>query len=119
MSKPAKSAAYKALELDPEYAVAMVQLGWLEWEAAGSGWREFPDESREKAREWANRALELDSSVSDAYSLLSIIELGEENHEQAIALGRQAVGLNPSSTDALAMLSPYQRAIPIRQIWHY
>jgi adenylate cyclase len=95
----------KALELDPEYALAMVQLGWLEMEAAGSGWREFPDESREKAREWANRALELDSSLGDAYSLLSMFELGEENHEQAIALARQAVDLIPSSTNALALLS--------------
>lgn len=95
----------KALELDPEYALAMVQLGWLEREAAGSGWREFPDESRKKARDWANRALELDDSVGDAYSLLSMIELGDENHEQAVALARQAVDLIPSSPDALAMLS--------------
>jgi TolB-like protein len=27
----------KALELDPEYALAMVKLGWLEWVSAGSG----------------------------------------------------------------------------------
>ncbi len=92
----------QALEHDPDYAQAYAGLATAYMYSAmvGGGWRS-PDEVIGKAREAANRALELDESLAEAHTALATvsmvfdwdIELGERELKRAIEL-------NPSFVDA-------------------
>jgi len=90
-----------AIELEPEYAAAMATLSQaymvLPWfsRATDAG------ESRERAREWASRALELDPNNSEALSTMGIVySESDMNPEAALELLRKAVKANPGSVAA-------------------
>lgn len=92
----------KAVELDPDYAEALVFLAWRHFQEARWEWSESPERSLEKARELALKALKLDSALADVYVLMGTIELREGRYDQAVALGEKATALEPNNSDAAA-----------------
>jgi adenylate cyclase len=93
----------KAIQLDPQFAVAYVYLGWTYFEEWVLGWNQNA-EMLEHAFTWARRALALDEALSDGHRLLGIIQLWKKNYEQAIAEVEQAITLNPNGADGYAAL---------------
>jgi serine/threonine protein kinase/Tfp pilus assembly protein PilF len=92
----------RAIEIDPEYALAYAGLAdayssmgtWVCRSLA-------PTESMAKARAAATRALELDDQLADAHSALACIALNYDWDFQAAELSfRQALELNPGSANA-------------------
>ncbi len=77
----------KALALDPNYGAALMGLGWTHRMAAR--WSEDPDKDNARAAELAQKALAIDDTNSDAYTLLGYISLGKRQYEQAIAYGEK------------------------------
>ena len=85
----------KAIDRDATYAPAWAGLGEALWTLAGSGF-EFvpPGEVREKAIAAADRALELDKNLPDAYKARAVIafdaewdlERARDNFEKALEL---------------------------------
>jgi tetratricopeptide (TPR) repeat protein len=93
----------KALELDPEYALAYASEGWtffMEW---SFGWSQTP-ESLERAFELAQKAVALNDAEPESYCLLGNVYLWKKEHEQAIAVFKRSIELNPNYADALAAL---------------
>jgi len=93
----------RAIDLDPEYALAHSLLGlthWMEW---SFGWSRDP-QSLDRAFELAQRATSLDDSVSVAHSLLGKVHLWKKQHGQAIAELEKTIALNPNYADGLAGL---------------
>ncbi|WP_193371250.1 BTAD domain-containing putative transcriptional regulator [Pelagibius marinus] len=94
----------KAVELDPGYSEAFADLAWTHSRDLLMEWSEDREHSIERMHAAAKRAVELDDSSSLAHYRLSTAYLWRNEHELAIAEGRQAVELNPMSADALHAL---------------
>ena len=98
----------KAIELDPEFTKAIVQLGWNYGVDAESAWGEFPSKSWERALELANRAIALDDTFGEAHSLLGLIQISHiGDTELGVAELEKAVALNPNSALSAALLGGY------------
>jgi adenylate cyclase len=94
----------KALDLDPDYAAAYAGLSWTHlqsWQFLWSADRE----SLERARELAERAMALDSTLVDAYHLLGQIYLWRKEHDRAIAQAERAVAVAPNDADSYETLA--------------
>src|SRR5262245_11623366 len=88
----------KAIQLDPQFAIAHAYLGWTYFEDWVLGWNQNT-EALARAASWAQRALALDRTLSDGHRLLGIIHLWKKEHEQAVAEIEQATTLDPNRAD--------------------
>ena len=102
----------KALELDPNYAMAWVTLGWAHHHGVDVGLGHAATENRQAALasglDCGNRALALDPFCADAYSLKGLCHLSRGEHDQAIAMSEQAVALAPSHAEILGLCAMVQ-----------
>jgi adenylate cyclase len=95
----------ECIALDPEYPGPYVMLAWTHLTAVYNGWSKSPEESITQALELAQRAITLDSSQADAFSLLGNIYLLTRQYEKAITEGERAVALNPNRADSHVWLA--------------
>jgi TolB-like protein/Flp pilus assembly protein TadD len=84
----------RALELDPEFALAWAGLAECHNVRAGRGMAP-PAEAFQEARAAATKALELDDSVADAHAALGMIAAHERDLAGGIRYLRHAIELNP------------------------
>jgi adenylate cyclase len=98
--------AEKAIELDPEFAMAYVILGQTYKSDVVFGLSKSPKESLRRTYKLAQKAMTLDDSTkADAYALMGSVHLLKREHEKNIALKEQAVALNPNHADNTALLA--------------
>jgi adenylate cyclase len=88
----------KALDLDPNYAVAYLGLAWTHLQSWQFMWS-TDREGLERARELAERAIALNESLVGAHHVLGQIYLWMKQHDRAIAEAQQAVALAPNDAD--------------------
>ena len=69
------------------------------------GWWDDRETAIEKARAYADRALEIDPGNADAYTASSLILLFQRQHDEAVAAARKAVELAPGSADTAELAS--------------
>jgi TolB-like protein/DNA-binding winged helix-turn-helix (wHTH) protein/Tfp pilus assembly protein PilF len=86
----------KAIEKDPNFALAYASLAVLRAHGgffrAGTG----PLDARTQTREWARRALKLDDTLAEAHAALAWIEMDDWNWTGAEQEFRRAIELNPN-----------------------
>jgi tetratricopeptide (TPR) repeat protein len=93
----------RAIELDPDYADAHVELGWSHLADFKFGWTQWPRRSVEAAGRAADRAIEIDPLNASAFALRSDVLkfLGDaEGAERGIDV---ALDLNPNDANAHAI----------------
>ena len=97
----------RAIELDPKFAEAYAGYARANTEVWRFGFVEVAPGpvARTQAYEAASQALALDPHNARAYSVLSLIQLTEGLHDDALASARSAVALAPSDPDARANLA--------------
>jgi adenylate cyclase len=95
----ARAQFQRAVDLDPNYAEAYAALGWTHYEAAVSGWTEFPEDEIKQAETLAQKALTLDPATTNAYRLLSIVSVFRRDYDRALAQVDRALVLNPSASE--------------------
>ena len=95
----------RALDLDPQYAGAMEGLAWTHFVAAHFGWTSSPQDSVMKARQLAERTLELDPERPQAFSLLGSLSLLAGDFTNAVAYGEKGLNLDPNDADVAALLA--------------
>ena len=94
----------KSVELDPGYANAYEALAFSYLE--GYIWQLDKDPGvLDRAAELVDKAIALDDSDSDAYAVRGWIEAEKDQHDRAIADGKQAVSLDPNSAFAWLALA--------------
>jgi adenylate cyclase len=90
---------HKAIELEPDYAMAMAQAAWGHAQRFNRAMAGDPESDRRQAIELANAALALapdDPEVLSASSHALLITGTSEMAERCAALARKALTLNPS-----------------------
>jgi class 3 adenylate cyclase/TolB-like protein/Tfp pilus assembly protein PilF len=92
----ARALFQRAVDLDPNYAAAHAALGWTHYEAAVSGWTEFPDDEVKRAEGSAQKALALDPATTRAFQLLADIYVFRRDPDRALAEIDRALAINPS-----------------------
>jgi len=100
----AKQLLARALELDKNYPMAWVMMGWVHWAESIWSWCVDPDAAIKKALEAAEKALSVDPDFPMGYSLLGNIHMVLGDTKQAIARSEQAVELAPNNSVAQALL---------------
>jgi adenylate cyclase len=87
----------KAVELDPGFVAAWVDLARTHYFAARFGWSESRDRSVARAAELAEKALTMDDSRAETYAMMTNVALLKGRHDEAIAHCQQALAHNPNS----------------------
>jgi DNA-binding SARP family transcriptional activator/TolB-like protein len=112
----------RAAGVDPNYAGAWAGLAWTYFVDARFGWSTLPEESLERAAEYAQKAIALDPTRPRTYAILGDLSLIKGDHEKAIELLERGVELSPNGADVVALLGDgltytgdYQRAIGLIQ----
>ena len=82
--------AEEAVRLDPNYASAWTELGWVHWSDLFFGWTQSAEQSEIKAKEAAEKALELVENYPNAFSLLGLLALARGEHDKAVELTERA-----------------------------
>ena len=100
-SRKARELCARALELDPEYAMAWVMQGHCHHQLADEsnrhGYMDAQERELSLAMECGHKALALDPTLADAYALLSICHLTDFDFERALETSREALNLAPVS----------------------
>jgi class 3 adenylate cyclase/TolB-like protein len=98
----------QAVTLDPHYARAYVDLAWTFWQDVLNGLTEDASASIQKARVNAEKAMEADPYLSDAYWVLGSLEMcSDDTPDDAVELFRKAIELNPNHQSLLTEWGGY------------
>jgi adenylate cyclase len=102
---PARFHWEKALALDPDSAALNAMLGFMHGVDARFGWWDDRETALQKARAYADRALEIEPTNGNAHSMSSVIMLFEERFDDAVRGARKAIELAPGSADVAEFAS--------------
>ncbi len=90
----------KALDLDPDYALAHAMLGRIyTWKALDMG----KTQASAAARDAVNRALEIAPDLPDALGLLAYIEFWDDNEDKGQQLLRRVLEIDRNNIRALSL----------------
>jgi class 3 adenylate cyclase/TolB-like protein/Flp pilus assembly protein TadD len=94
-----------AIELDPNYAPAYVELGRADVAAVNQGWTQDPSETLEHAESLARKAIGLDDLNPGAHVLLgnALVQFGD--YDRALNELKRAIDLNPSDAESYSGLT--------------
>ncbi len=95
----------EAVRLDPNYAMAHIDLSCVLEQQVRMGESESPQETISNAMKEAQRAVELDNSSAEAEAHVGQAFLFMRQYEKAIEIGERAVRLNPNSARAKFVLA--------------
>jgi adenylate cyclase len=95
----------EALALDPGYGEAYTYLAVTHLLDTVLGLSKYPRNSLVNAIGLAEKAIALDDSEANPYSILGLLLAMKGEYEKSIAEGERAVELNPNSADAHARLA--------------
>jgi adenylate cyclase len=94
----------QAIALDPQFATAYAELGWVFFEQWVMGWSQDA-QILDQTLAMAQRVLALDGAVADGHRLVAVVYLWKKQYEQAIAEAERAITLDPNSADGYANLA--------------
>jgi adenylate cyclase len=94
----------KAIELDPEFSVAYVDLGWTYVSDWTFQWSQDP-EALKKASELAQKALLLNDSLPGAYLLLGSVSAWRKEYDDGVTALEKALTLDPNDAESYAALA--------------
>jgi TolB-like protein/class 3 adenylate cyclase/tetratricopeptide (TPR) repeat protein len=124
-NKLARKMFQKAVNIDPQYALAYSMLGQTHLAEWNLGWSQDAS-TIELSFEMAQMAMDIDYSLPEPHQLMGNIYLWQKKHEQAIAELKKAISLDPNNADWLAGLGgvllwadrPEEAIKVIRQAMH-
>jgi len=95
----------RSAELDPEYAVPWMGVGWTHFRDASFGWSDDSAESFAKAAEYTQKAMALDETLPDSYGLMGILSLYQRKFDEAVKLCEKAAQMNPNHATMVGLLA--------------
>ena len=95
----------RAIELDPQFAVAYAFLGLTYLSDVASQWTNDPAHAMDQLLTLAQQAVVIDDTQPAAYEALAYAYLGKKQHVQAVGAAERAIALDPNSANAYQTLS--------------
>ena len=95
----------KSTEIDPDFAIPWMGIGWTYFNETALGWGDDPMAAFAKAVECADKAMALDDSVPDIYSLMGILDLYQRKFDEAVGLCEKAAQMNPNHASVIGILA--------------
>jgi adenylate cyclase len=93
----------RASRINPDFAPALVLLGYTLADQARFGWARDRAESYTAALDCATRALAADPGCGEAHAVIGYVRTFQRRHDEGVAAGEKAITLSPSSSDAYHM----------------
>ncbi len=98
----------RALELDPNFTMAIINLAITYVIEADAAFSQSPPEDYKRAEELALRAQELDPQLGDVQTLLGVIQFSYHgDHRKGIAAMEKGVELSPNSSHSAVLLASF------------
>ena len=94
----------EALALDPGYSKAHAGMAWTHILELRNGQSTSPVKTLEKARAFAQKALEVNDKVDYTHFTLAVVHLFDRQYRKAVKLAEKGVSLSPTGADAHAWL---------------
>ena len=110
----ARVLAEQAIRLDPDYAYAWAALGFTYFWDGRLGYTDDSDAKFVRANECAERAMNLDDTVSWSIGLSALVAAPLNRHDEGVEVARRGIELYPGSADVRAFL-----AIALLHAGHY
>ena len=95
----------EAVGKNPGTALLSAHLAFTHCLNARHGWGSDPEASLRDAEELAKRAITLDDSLGVAYCYSGYVHLALLRHDEAIALGKRAMALDPNNGESAIILA--------------
>lgn len=95
----------QAIKSDPEYARAYSALSVAMSRLVQRGWTDSPMVVLDRAKELAQKAIELDDSLPQAYWALSFAHMYRQEFEDAVRVMEQGITIAPSYADGYGLLA--------------
>jgi len=93
----------RAIDQDPEYALAYAKSAWTDLTDWSMAWSRNP-RSLERAFELARKAVSMDDSLPEAHGVLGYVHLWRKEHGEATAELEKTLALDPNNADGHAGL---------------
>jgi adenylate cyclase len=94
----------RAIALDPGFALAYAYLSLGHVQDYVNRWAADPEHSLALAREFADRAIQLDGSEPHALFCSAVVRIWQRQLAESIAEARRAIALDPNFADAYGVL---------------
>ncbi len=101
----------QAIAADPQFAPGYASLALLYTHGGAGRQGDGRGRNRTLAREWAQKALQLDPVLAEAHTALAWTELGDRNWRAAEQEFERAITLNPNFTTARTWYAQYLAAV--------
>ena len=98
----AKQMLEEAIRLDPNFVIALVELGWRHGHDADNGWTASRSDSLAIAEEIAYEAHSIAPENASVHALISGILLLKGEYEESVAAAKRAVEIAPQSAEVNA-----------------
>jgi adenylate cyclase len=115
----ARQTCEEVISMEPKWDVPYSLLGWTHWADVWGNWSDSPEQSVQKAFQFAKKAISLNESFH-ARALLCYLYALTREHEKALEEGEKSIALAPNSADAHAFYAYAQivagqpaKAIPL------
>ena len=99
----AREMTREAIQLDPDYAYAWINLAWTFWQEAYAGWSDSIEHLIEEAVKANQHAMSLDPNYGEAWIQAGMNHRMKHDPEAAIAACLKAVELEPGSAEIHAL----------------
>jgi adenylate cyclase len=93
----------QAIQEDPTFIRAFVSMGWMYAIESLYRFSGNPDQSRDQGTAWAQKALAMDESFADTYTLMAYLHSAKGDADRSVALIEKALSLDPNSSQNLAV----------------
>jgi adenylate cyclase len=107
-NRKARELYQKAVDLDPDFAMAYAMLAWTHVFDAMNGWSEVREESLTRAFALATKALSLDEALPVAYFVTGLVYRERGEYLKARAEAQKAIAFDPSYANAYVLLATLQ-----------
>ena len=104
-NRKARELYQKALELDPDFAMAYAMLAWTHAFEAMNGWSEVREDSLAQAQALATHAIALDETLPVAYFVTGLVYRERGEYKKALVEAEKAIAYDPNYANAHVLLA--------------
>ncbi|UCC57013.1 MAG: tetratricopeptide repeat protein, partial [Gammaproteobacteria bacterium] len=104
-NRKARELYRKAIDLDPDFAMAYAMLAWTHAFEAMNGWSEERDASLSHAHALATHAISLDEALPVAYFVTGLVYRERGEYVKALVEAEKAIALDPNYANAHVLLA--------------